>query len=419
MTKSQESKQHQRPAKAFLSFRFRALDLFRVSNFGFRASCLVLAALLVLPALLAGCGGDRKSALTEDEIRRLTYAPAPTRSDEIKISGETITCEDIMMSPPEEAETGPSLKDKLQAYAREVPLEQFLAEARPLIRQQLNRNITRIVLSKRAQRELGAKADDALDKMAEKELRRFIVEEHGGNGAEADAALQRRGMTRSSYKEYRKRDILSQHVIDSRIRHNRPVTHGEILTRYNQIKDREFVREGVLQFRLIEVQVARITLDGPEDDPFVKAGELAAELRKRIDAGEDFAELARQHSHGHRSADGGLWRPRDPSALAPPYDALARQAQGMRPGEVAGPIDQRSHLFIMKLEEKQDRGYRPLAEVQDLVREDVRRERRRMALQELEADITRQAGLVDTTPFVDYCLERLWRLARASSDNQS
>ncbi len=386
---------------------------FRISDFEFQVSFLALVASLALPILIAGCAGDnRKSALTEEEIRQRTYAPLPTPPDEIMVGGETITCEDILISASDEDLSGPSLKARLEERAKQVPLEQFLAEARPLIQQRLSRNIiTRIVLSKRARRELGEKSDETLDKMAEQDLRRFIFEEHGGNAAEADAALQRRGMNRTTYKERRKWDFLAEYVIRSKSRRTRPVTYGEMLAQYDKMKDREFLREGVLQLRLIDIEVAKVKLDDPNENLFEKAKRLAEDLRKRIDAGEDFAELAKQHSHDPLGAQGGLLRPRAPDAFAAPYDVLAEKAGGVERGGVAGPIETSGHFFIMKVEDKQDRAYQPLEQVQEKVREEILRERHQAAIGELQTEIARQAAAVDTTQFVDYCLERLYRLA--------
>ncbi len=374
----------------------------------------------LLCILAAGCSGNKRAALTEEEVRQKTYAPRPPRLDEIVIGGETITCDDVMVSPPEEDATGPSLRERLEQRARDVPLDQFITEVRPLIQQRLNRNIvTRIVLSKRARRELGDQSDDALDKMAEKELRRFILEEYGGNGAEADAALQRRGMNRSTYKERRKRDILAQYVIDSKIRRTRPITHGEILAKYNEIKDQEYFQEGVLQLRLIDIEVAKVSLGDVDEDPVQKARQIAEGLRKRIDAGEDFSQLAKQYSNDVWSEQGGLLRPRAPDAFAAPYDVLARQAKDMKQGQVAGPIEVSGHFFVLKVEAKQDRGYKPLEDVQGQVREEILRDRRRSALEDLEAEIAQQAAVADMTQFVDRCLEKIYRQARASAGNQS
>ncbi|MEN6578475.1 MAG: peptidylprolyl isomerase [Phycisphaerales bacterium] len=369
----------------------------------------------------AGCGGNnRKAALTEEEIQEKTYAPLPTRPDEILIGGETITCEDVMMSAFDEDMTGPTLKEKLEQRALEVPFDQFLMETRPVIQQRLNRNIiTRIVLSKRAKRQLGDKSDDTLDKMAEKELRRFIFEEHAGNGAAADADLQRRGMNRATYKERIKRDMLARYVVDSELRRPRPVTYSEIVAKYNEIKDQKYRQEGLLQLRLIDIDVAEVPLENADEDPARKAKQMGEDLRKRIDAGEDFAELAKQYSNDPRSAQGGLLSPRAPEAYAPPYDLLAQKALEMNRGEVAGPIETAGHLFLMKVELKQDKGYKPLEEVQGQVRDEVLRDRREAASKELEADIVRQAAVTDTTRFVDLCLEKIYRQARAAAGAQS
>jgi len=376
---------------------------------GRTGSTCVFALVLVL---VAGCEGNKKAALTEEEIRQKTYAPLPAQPDEIIVYGEKIACDDVMASSLDEDDSGPSLKDRLEGRAKEVPLEQFMAEARPLIQQRLNRNIiTRIVLSKRAQRELGTKADDTLDKMAEKELRRFIMEDYGGNGAEADAALQRRGLNRTTFKERRKRDFLAQYVIDSAYRRNRPVTLREIQAYYDKVKDQEFFREGSLQLRLIMLDVAKVQVTDPNEDRLHAARLLGADLRMRIEAGEDFGELAKQYSHDPLASQGGLLKPRNPDAFAPPYDVLAAKAKGMRIGQVAGPIDAPGRVFLMKVEARQDQGYQPLSEVQDRLRDEILRDRRRAALEELETEIRTQVANVDTSRFVDYCLERLYRLA--------
>lgn len=373
---------------------------------------LALAGLL-LATVGIGCGegNSKKSRLTPEEIERLTYAPAPVRPDQLMVSGEAITCDDILSSSPEEGGTGPTLRDKLFELAAQTTVDQFLTIARPQVLQRLNGRITNIVLSRRAQRELGDNIDENLDKLAEQELRRYILEEHGGNAVVAEESLKKVGMTRSEYLDWKKKQILAQYVVSSRFPRNPPVTRRELIAQYEQMKDPAFVQEGLLQFRLIDLQIARVELDDPSENPIEKARKLAEELRRRIDAGEDFAELAKQYSHGHRSEQGGLWRPRDPDALAAPYDTLARRAGSMEPGQVAGPIEEDAHVFIMKLEEKQEAGYRPLSEVQEEVRRALLEGRRDEAVRELEQEIARQAAVVDTSAFVDYCLESIYYLA--------
>jgi len=384
------------------------------SNGGLVAAVLLLAACAVA-FLLTGCEGNKKAALSEAEIERLTFAQKPDRPDTLIVSGEEITCDMITDSPAEDASSETSLRQQLEEFARNAPQDVFLQWARPRVKRRLNNEITNVVLYKRAQRELGEKADEALDRMAERELRRFILE-HGSNNAEADAALQAMGRNRTTFKEWKKKQILAQYAVTSQLSQSRPITHGELLECYERMKAESFYQPGLLQFRLIDIQITQVELSDPNDDPIQTALALAEELLQKIKAGEDFAALAEKYSHGHRSAFGGLWKPRDPEALAAPYDVLARKAAAMEPGEVAGPIEADDHVFVMKLEQRQTEGYQPLREVQDKVAEQIITERRQAALKRLDTELVQQTALANTDQFMDHCLESLYRQVNASSD---
>jgi parvulin-like peptidyl-prolyl isomerase len=371
--------------------------------------CLVAALVSIV-----GCEEktSKKGALTDLEVRRLTLAQKPDRPDHLIVSGETITWEDVLAFLPEESAATPSLKDRLAAAAKDKSLRQFMEEQWPFVQQKLNSRISSIVLSKRAERDLGSKVEEKLNEFADRELRRFVLEEHGGNGAEADEALQKAGMNRVSYLQWKKKEILAKYLVESKYMHNRPITYREMLERYNERKDKQFVQEGLLQLRLIDIDADKVRAEHPNEDPRQKA----EDLRKRVDAGEDFAELAKKYSQGLWREQGGLWRPRDPNALAAPYDVLAKAAQGMERGQVAGPLEVPGHFFIMKVEEKRPRSYRPLSDVQDDVKKDVADGRWGEIVAELDAEIRRQVDLANTSKFVAYCMERFYRQAQGKEE---
>ena len=135
-----------------------------------------------------------------------------------------------------------------------------------------------------------------------------------------------------------------------------------------------------------------------------------------IKSGEDFGELAKQFSHGGLRDFGGLWRLVQPSSLAEPYDILAVAAGKIESGQVAGPILTEQHIFIMKLEEKQIAGYEPFEEVQELVEETVLLDRHNEAVNKLNAEIRRQTKLSRTNEFVDFCLEKIYRISNTSDE---
>jgi parvulin-like peptidyl-prolyl isomerase len=390
---------------------FRHVD-FCVLVLGLLGTVACMAALFILGA---GCA-SKKSALTSAEVKRMTLAQKPQRPDQLIVCGETITWEDVLMSPLEQLANVPPLKEGLEKLAQETPHAQFLEQARPVVQLKLNRIIRDIVLARQGKRELGTKLEDSrLDAMAEKELRRFVVA-HGSNGAAADAALAEMGMNRATYKEYVKRQSLKQYIIAAKDIRDEPITYGNLVTRYDEMKDQYYLRPGVVQFRLIDIQPARMALTDPNGDPLAAARRRAAELRRRIDAGADFAALAKQYSHDVHSAEGGLWKPRDPNSLAAPYDLIGKAVQTMKPGAVAGPIETETfgHIFLVKLEEKREPHYQPLSEVQEEVRANIVDQREKKMEKDLLVEVTRQIALADTDRFVDYCLERMYRQVHES-----
>jgi peptidyl-prolyl cis-trans isomerase SurA len=252
-----------------------------------------------------------------------------------------------------------------------------------------------------------------LDAAAEQELRRFVLQ-HGGNNAQADEALRALGMNRTTYKEYKKKQMLAQYSVSSKLPRNSPITYSEMMAAYNEMKEAVFIRPGAIEFRLIDIQMAKVELTDPNEDLITATRAVAEGLVTRICAGEDFAKLAEEYSHGHRQAFGGLWPARDPESLAEPYTILAEVAEQIEVGQIAGPIDVPGHAFIMKLEAKRGRAYKPLAEVQEQVEARIRTDRRREALLELDADIATQTNVADTEPFLDDCLARLYRTMNPS-----
>jgi parvulin-like peptidyl-prolyl isomerase len=308
--------------------------------------------------------------------------------------------------------SGGTFKGKLMAMAKETTLDQFMEIARPQMRQRLNYNISNVVLYKQAKRELGEKVDETLDKLVDKEWRRWVLEKHTGNDAEADEDLKQRGLTRATFKEQKRRVILAQYLVSSKLSKDRPITHGELVAAYDQMKGESFSQPASVQFRLIDIQPDRVDVANPDENRIDKARTLAEGLARKIRAGEDFAALAQESSHGLRREAGGLWPPRDPNSFVAPYDGIAAKAMEMQVGEVAGPIEVSGHFFIVKLEQKQPKGYKPLKDVQNQVEQKILDDRYNEVLRQFDTEIATQTSMVDTNAFLDRCLEQIYKQAR-------
>jgi hypothetical protein len=206
--------------------------------------------------------------------------------------------------------------------------------------------------------------------------------------------------------------VLSQDYIRRQLPEHRPITYSELVNCYNELREEFFAIPAMITFRLIDIQILKLEVAEPNQSRLEQARELANELVGRLQNGEDFGELAKQYSHGHRASFGGLWKPVQPESLAEPYDILAAEADKMKPGQVAGPIEAGEHIFIMKLEEKRPKSFEPLANVQKEVEAKIIFDRRKKAVDEFSANLMKQTTLTEKDRFIDFCLEKIYRLSK-------
>ena len=382
--------------------------------------CIYLSVFMFL--LLGGCDSN-KSRLTDAEVERFAITQKIELVEAaggyvLMVGGETLTSDEIINSQTRLDGLIISPIEYFGPIAQANELEQFKERARGQLEEILVDKISNILLYQLARRQAGGNGgniDEGLEMAAQNEYRKFVLE-FGGDQARADEALKQRNMDHRSYIEQQKRTILIRSFIASKLPDKRPVTYRELMDCYNRIKDKDFAIDPKIRFRLIDIQPDKLELDDPNEDRWQLGKEWANKLLERIKSGEDFGELAKQHSHGDWRDFGGLWRLVQPSSLAEPYDILAVEAEKIEPGQVAGPIVTKEHIFIMKLEEKQIAGYKPFVEVQELVEEKVLIERQNEVIDKINAETRREAELGRTDKFVDFCLDKIYRISNTSSE---
>lgn len=378
--------------------------------------CVYLPVLMLL--LIGGCDGGH-SRLTDAELERVALTHKIELAEAagglvLMVGGETLSSDEIIASPIPLSETSVAPIEHFKPLAQMSDLAQFKERAREQFEEILLDRISSILLYQYVKKQAGDKVDEALQKAAENEYRKFVLD-FGGDQTKADEALKKRGLDRKSYLERQKKSILFDSYVRPKLPYNRPVTYRELMDCYNRMKDKAFAKVARITFRLIDVQPARLKVPDPNEDRRGLAKELADRLFARIQSGEDFAELAKQYSHDEWREFGGLWRPVNPASLAAPYDILAARAETMEAGQVSSPIEVEGHVFIMKLEEKQSAGYEPFEQVQGRVEEQVIFERQKEVFDRLNARIVRQAELGRTDKFIDFCLEKIYQRSNQKS----
>jgi parvulin-like peptidyl-prolyl isomerase len=379
--------------------------------------CRYLLLSLLMLLFIFGCDSE-KSGPTDAELDRiaLTQKIELVKAEgglALVVGGETITSGEIIGSRAEFNRQMIVPRDYLGPLAQANDIEKFKSLAKPALEEIVTKRITRVLLVQHAKRQAGTNVDEALEKAAESELRKYVLG-FGGNEAKADEELEKLGLDRESFKESQKKSLLINWYLGSELADARPVTYREMVDCYNEMKDEYFARVAKITFRLIDIQPDKLDVsEAPLDRDQMAVG-LANELITRLKIGEDFTELAKQYSHGHRKAFGGLWPSVQPDSLAAPYNILAAEAQKIEPGAVAGPIVVEGRVFVMKLEEKQAAGYEPFenADVQDLVERKVLLDRRSTVQGRLEAKLREEARLGRADEFVDFCLEKIHTMSR-------
>jgi parvulin-like peptidyl-prolyl isomerase len=375
---------------------------------------------ICLSVLIMGVLGGCKSGTSEAELER----QALTRKIELVeagggyvlvVGGETLTSDEIIDSRTQINQLYISPKEYFGPLAKTGDFEQFKERAEGQLEEIIMDKITSILFYQHIKRQAGGNIDEGLEKAAQNEYRKFVLG-FGGNQARAEDELKLRQMDKKSFIEQQKKAVLIQWYMASKFPYNRPVTYNELVDCYNRIKDKYFAKTAKIRFRLIDIQPAKLEVTDPNQDRWQLGRILANKLLDLIKSGQDFGELAKQYSHGNWSQFGGLWRSVQPSSLAAPYDILAVEAGRMEPGDVTRPIITKQNIFIMKLEEKQIAGYETFENVQDLVREKILSDRRNEVIDNLNAEIRQEAKFSRTDKFVDFCLEKIYRISNTGSE---
>jgi parvulin-like peptidyl-prolyl isomerase len=378
----------------------------------YRYICL----LVLIMGVLAGCNsGTSEAELERQALTRKIELVEAGGGYVLMVGGETLTSDEIIDSRTLISQLYISPKEYFGPLAQTSDFEQFKERAEEQLEEIIMDKITSILFYQHIKRQAGGNIDEGLEKAAQNEYRKFILG-FGGNQARAEDELKLRQMDKKSFIEQQKKAVLIQWYMASKFPYNRPVTYNELVDCYNRIKDKYFAKTAKIRFRLIDIQPAKLEVTDPNQDRWQLGRILANKLLDLIKSGQDFGELAKQYSHGNWSQFGGLWRSVQPSSLAAPYDILAVEAGRMEPGDVTGPIITKQNIFIMKLEEKQIAGYEPFENVQDLVREKILSDRRNEVIDKLNAEIRREVKLSRTDKFVDFCLEKIYRISNTGSE---
>ncbi len=353
--------------------------------------------LSALVLFLYGCQTGGKSDSIEKPAQK-TRLQESADGLVLTVADETITSDEIVM-----AATG-----LLRPIAQNSDFERFKQQAEPQLKEIITARISNILLYQQAKKNSREDIDQVLERPAQAEIRKFIMD-FGGDYAKAEEALKQQGMDWASFKKYQKKMILTEYYLGSLLPKAVPITYSELLARYNQMKEESFVILAAIKFQLLDIEPAKLRITDPNQDWLEQAGKLADELLRQIKAGKDFLEVAKEYPGVTFAAHS---KPVQPESLK--YGILADEAEKLEPGDISGLIEttQQKHIFIMKLEEKHSKGYEPFEKVQRKVKAKIISDRRKQAQDKILAKLRRQAEHELSNEFTEFCLQKIYRMSK-------
>jgi len=179
-------------------------------------------------------------------------------------------------------------------------------------------------------------SDEELDFTLKEMKSRFKLDE-----TEMEKALKKQNMTEESFREQWRFQLLTQKLMEAKVKGNVAVTDQEIKEYYQQTYgDYE---EGVSEIRIAHILILN---NGP--DALRKATKIADEAK----AGEDFPKLAKEYSQDTMSAqnggDLGYFKKGDL------VESLEFAVKDVQINEIVGPVESPGGYHIIKVLDKKD-----------------------------------------------------------------
>ncbi len=250
-----------------------------------------------------------------------------------------------------------------------ITLEEVRRELAPLVpqirsesrsRMEFDRNIelvTREVLQNMVDRililkEFNDKGMIIPEDYVTRELNDYVTREFRGDRAEFLRFLELQGKNERQFREEFKERIIVNYMRGQMVNSQSSVSPQRI-EEYYQRNRAQFVQEEGVKLRLIMLKP--VVNENPD-----LLQQQANEIIEQLGKGADFGELARQYSQDDRKDQGGDWGWINRNHLIAPLSSVAFD---LSPGQYSEPVRVDDLIYILKVEDKREEGYKDLDRV--------------------------------------------------------
>jgi peptidyl-prolyl cis-trans isomerase SurA len=279
-------------------------------------------------------------------IMALVGATAPARAEDLdrviaSVDGDPITVHDLKAYG---AANGIQLTNPGDPHSDET------------VRQMLKGLITQKMMEQELKNYADRATDEQVDRYIDKVRQKSNLSE-----AEFKSQVMREGITWDEFRKRAKTELEKMSMIDAEVRQKVNIPPEQIQAYYDAHKD-EF-RVDKERYKLAQILIAvDFTKASPDDVRAAK--KKAKELQKRAAAGEDFAALAAQNSDDDSKTKGGELGDFAPDDM---LDEIRAGVANVEPGHVSDVIQTKNGFHIIKVEEHDKPGLKPVGEVKEQI----------------------------------------------------
>jgi len=163
-----------------------------------------------------------------------------------------------------------------------------------------------------------------------------------------DKALKASGLSEKDLKDFARREIYINNLIEKEIASRASVSDGETRKFYDENKDKFKHDESVKASHILVGVDPKATADDKK-----KAREKAEAILKRVKGGEDFAEVAKKESTCPSAANGGDLGYFSKGQMVPAFESAAFS---LKPGEMSQVVETQFGYHIIKVTDKKPAG---------------------------------------------------------------
>jgi parvulin-like peptidyl-prolyl isomerase len=277
--------------------------------------------------------------------------------------------------------------DRYREYLVNALQKEIRAQARDLL------------LYQEASRRLTDQEAEIFDKFTDQRIRRIVQEKHGGRQSRWERAMAEKGLSAEQAREKVRRDLVVMRYLQTTLtpRVQEP-TRRELVHYFEQRKD-EWAAPERREMFLIEIAKG--------DDPD-SARTTAKQALAELEAGADFAEVARRQSAGIHADDGGAWGSVSRDSLRSRWANAAEALFQLPPGGTSGVVECDECFFIVRLGLIEPAHEPSFAEVQRTLIETYRDQQFNVLVDELVTRLQEQAVIrpADLSLFLRAVLQR-------------